>query len=211
MLASDLQYPQSRSPISYSKVLLVEGRDAFEFFKAMLRHLGLLSEIEIRNFGGVGELADYLDTLRITSGFSGITSLGIVRDAETDADSAFRSVCNALTKSGYGVPSQPTMVADGSPGVSVFILPDCVNPGMIENLCLQAVVGDPACLCVEQYFQCLQEQGVDLPRNMPKARLYTFLASRPGPGLRLGQAAHRGYWQWDSPVFDSLKDFLRAL
>ncbi len=211
MLAGDLQHPGSRSPISYSKVLLVEGRDAFEFFKAMLRHLGLLSEIEIRNFGGVDELADYLDALMITPGFSGVTSLGIVRDAETDADSAFRSVCSALMKSGYRVPSQPTTVVDGSPNVSVFILPDCVNPGMIENLCLQAVADDPAWLCVEQYFQCLQAQGVDLPGNIPKARLYTFLASRPRPGLRLGQAAHRGYWQWDSLVFDPLKDFLNAL
>lgn len=46
MLPDDLQYPQSKSPITYPKVLLVEGRSAFEFFKALLRHLDLLTEIE---------------------------------------------------------------------------------------------------------------------------------------------------------------------
>lgn len=211
MLATDLQRPQSRSPITYSKVLLVEGRDAFEFSKALLRHLGLLSEIEIRNFGGLADLADYLEALKVTPGFLGAVSLGILRDAEANLDSAFQSVCSALKRSGYSVPGQPMAIAEGSPRVSVFILPDCANPGMLEDLCLQAVANDPTLACVEQYLRCLQEQGVGLPNNVPKARLHAFLASRPVPDLQLGEAAHRGYWLWDSPVFDYLKGFLRAL
>ncbi|MGH7451084.1 MAG: hypothetical protein ACRENG_07060 [bacterium] len=47
MVANGLQLPQSKAPIAYSKVLVVEGQDAFQFFKALLRHLNLLAEIEI--------------------------------------------------------------------------------------------------------------------------------------------------------------------
>lgn len=59
MLPDGLQHPQSQQPITFEKVLLVEGMDAFQFFKALLRHLNLLSEIEIRNFGGIDQL-DYM-------------------------------------------------------------------------------------------------------------------------------------------------------
>lgn len=46
MLPAGLQHPGSRHPIAYSKLLLVEGQDAFQFFKALLRHLNLLNEEE---------------------------------------------------------------------------------------------------------------------------------------------------------------------
>ena len=211
MLPADLQSPGSRSPITYSKVLIVEGRDAFEFFKALLRNLNLLAEIEIRNAGGVDQFSDYLRTLMAASGFSRVISLGIVRDAEEDADAAFQSVCTALRQVGMSEPQRPMAVADGKPRISVFILPDCENRGMLETLCVQAVRDDPAYQCVEQYFQCLQQQGVVLPYNMSKARLHTFLSSRPEAGLLLGQAAHRNYLPGDNPAFDHIRQFLQEL
>jgi len=211
MLPADLQSPQSRSPITYLKVLVVEGHDVFQFFKALLRHLNLLIEIEIRNFGGVDDLAEYLGTLRITSGFVDVTSLGIVRDAETDAAQAFQAVCGSLGQVNLGVPRQPMAVAEGRPKVSVFILPDCANPGSVETLCLQAVSSDPAVQCIEEYFQCLQRQGLAWPNNMAKAQVHAFLSSRSRPSLLLGQAAHEGYWPWDGPAFDQLKQFLWAM
>lgn len=211
MLPAGLQLPQSQSSITYSKVLVVEGHDAFQFFKALLRHLGLLDKIEIRNSGGVGDIPTYLETLVDTPGFDRVISLGIVRDAEDNAGSAFQSVCSGLKQAKLSAPQRVTEIADGTPKVSVFILPDCVNPGMLEMLCLQAVNADPAIFCVEQYFQCLQRQGVTLPGNISKAQVHTFLSSRAKPNLLLGQAAHEGYWPWDNPAFDSVKQFLTSL
>src|SRR4030043_116708 len=144
--ADDLQFPASRSPIVYSKLLLVEGRDAFQFFKALLGHLNLLSKIEIRNFGGVSDWATYLDTLKIISGYHSVTSIGIVRDAELNAPLAFGAICHGLKQGGIGVPRQPKTLNRGKPRIAVFILPDCVNPGMLETLCLRAISSDPALL-----------------------------------------------------------------
>ncbi len=212
MLPMGLQLPQSQSPITYPKLLVVEGQDAFQFFKALLRHMRLLDQIEIRNFGGVRDIRTYLRTLVETPGFiQVVTSLGVVRDAETQAESAFKSVCDALKETRLSVPQGPMAIADGSPKVSVYLLPDCTNPGMLETLCLQSVSNDPAMFCIEEYFQCLQRQGLPLPDHMPKARVHTFLSSRKAPNLLLGQAAHEGYWPWDSSVFDQVKQFLQAL
>lgn len=208
MLPDGLGAPHSRAPITYEKVLAVEGHDAFQFFKALLRQLSLLTDIEIRNFGGVDDLSDFLNLLIITPGFDRVTSLGIVRDAETNADSAFQSVRGKLAMAALSVPEHPVSIADGNPKVSVFILPDCENPGMLETLCLRAVSDDMGMACVEEYFNCTKSQGLALPSNMPKAQVQAFLASKPRPGLLLGQAAHEGYWPWDHPALDKIKQFL---
>ena len=203
--------PSTISRITRQKLLVVEGRDASEFFEALLRHLNLATEIEVRDFGGVSELRRYLRTLVLTPGFTNVVSLGIIRDAEADATSAFQSVCNSLSQSGLSVPRLPMVIVESKPRVTVFILPDCESPGMLEKLCLQTVSNDTAMPCVEQYFQCLQQRRRTLPTNLPKAQLHTFLASRPKSNLRLGEAAHAGYWPWEDPAFDKLKEFLCAL
>ncbi len=76
--------------------LLVEGNDQRNFFEAFIDHLSL-ENIQIQNFGGVRELRDFLDGLVSATGFRQIVqSLGIVRDAETSAGSAFQSVQSSL-------------------------------------------------------------------------------------------------------------------
>ncbi len=88
---------------------------------------------------------------------------------------------------------------------------------MLEDLCLAAVTKDPstrsAMHCVDDYFKCLGEQaGISHKINaLPKARIHAFLASRPDPELRLGEAAQRGYFPLDSPVFKPVIDYLTQL
>jgi hypothetical protein len=206
-----LQKPHARSPITYAKVLLVEGMTPFQFFKALLKHINLLDVIEIRNFGGVTDFTVFLETLIATPGFDKVESLGIVRDAEDNANSAFASVCASLGRAGLDVPASSLSITTGKPRVSVFILPDCVAPGMIETLCMHAVSGDPSIPCISQYFECIARELTEMPSPIDKAQVQAFLASRVRPGLQLGEAAHAGYVPWDDVAFDKLKQFLRAL
>lgn len=210
MLPQGLQISQSPLPITYQKVLLVEGNDAFQFFKALLRHLNLLYKIEIRNFGGVNDL-DFLETLKITSGFEKVISLAIIRDAEKSSVSAFNSVCGALKHAGLDAPFEPMVSTGGSPKISVFILPDCINEGALETLCLRLVENDPAMPCVDQFFACIQNNGLTLPGNLQKATIHVFLSSRKRPNLLLGQAAQAGYWPWKHAALDQLKNFLNNI
>jgi hypothetical protein len=211
MLPLGLQEPQSPQPITYFKLLIVEGRTPFEFFKALLRHLNLLDQVEVRNMGGNDDLGDFIELIQVTPGFDRVTSLGVVRDAEGDVASAFAAVRNCLSRVGLPKPESLNTVAIGHPAVSVFILPDCVAPGMLETLCWQSVNDDPAVQCVNDYFECLEAQGVSLPVNRAKASVHAFLSSRSRPDLLVGQAAHVGYWPWDNPVFGPLKSFLQNL
>ena len=50
-----------------------------------------------------------------------------------------------------------------------------------------------------------------MPNNLSKARVQAFLSSRIEPGKRLGEAAEAGYWPFNNPVFNPIKDFLSII
>jgi hypothetical protein len=205
------RFPKQPEPISRPKLLVVEGQDDRRFLQALLRYLTLESDFDVQELEGVGNLGERLSALHGISGFAQVQSLGVIRDADRDAQSAFQSLCSGLRNARLSVPAQPLSVTGASPQVAVFIWPDCQNPGTLETLCLSSVNSNPAMVCVEQYFECLSQKMDVLPRPADKARLHTFLASREKPGLRIGEAAERGYWDWDHPAYDPIKQFLRAL
>jgi hypothetical protein len=202
--------PQPKE-ITYAKQLLVEGRDAVAFFGALLKHLDL-SEFQIQNFGGINELRPFLKALRNEPDFWGkVSSLGVIRDAENDPYGAFQSVRDSLLAANLPAPDETIIRTEAAPQVSVLILPDAVTPGMLESLYLAAVEHDPAIQCVDEYFNCLNRQMAVSPSNLTKARLHAFLSSRPKPDLLVGEAASAGYFPWNHPVFEQVKQFLRAL
>jgi hypothetical protein len=192
------------------KVLVVEGREEELFFGAFINHL-LLQNIQILPIGGKEQLRRNLRALMLSPRFSEVISMGIVRDADADPLAAFQSVRDALQALGLPAPPQPLVPVGDRPRIIVMILPEEGASGMVEDVCLMAVVQDPAMLCVEQYFQCLQERGLSLPYNASKAKVQVFLASRLEAGRRLGEAAQMGYWPWKDQAFEKVRDFLQQI
>ncbi len=204
--------PVPPTPLSLAKVLLVEGATPLHFFEALLRKLGIADQIESRNFSSLSNLRPTLLSLVATSEFQRlVTSVGVVRDAETDAGVASQSVNDALIAAGLTPARTPPIKT------SVFILPDNANPGMIETLCMQAVASEPtladACGCVQDFFACLGRHNIPVPADITFAKHHAqaFLATRPQVQLFPGLAAYRKYWPWDNAVFSALKQFLQAL
>ncbi|MEK7833487.1 MAG: DUF3226 domain-containing protein, partial [Acidobacteriota bacterium] len=72
----------SRS-ITTNAQLLVEGRTPEIFFREMVEYLGLADRIQVRDFGSISDLTDYLKDFTQKADFiETVTSLGIIRDAE---------------------------------------------------------------------------------------------------------------------------------
>jgi hypothetical protein len=202
--------PDVPQRLSQPKLLIGEGREDVLFFTAFLKHLHL-NDVQIADYGGKYQLRSYLRALLLRPDFTQLVSLGIVRDADTDATSAFQSVSGALHDLGLPVPDIPGQVAGVTVRVGVWIMPDGQGPGMLEDLCLAAVQNDLAMPCVDDYFMCLFHNSQNQPNNLAKARVHAWLASRIEPDLRLGEAAAKGYWPWDSAAFEPIKTFLQAL
>jgi len=190
-------------------VLVVEGKEEEFFFDALIKHLGL-QNIQVVEVSGKTNFRARLKALSLVFK-ERVVSLGVVRDANANPNAAFQSVQDALKAANLPAPEHPLLPVGERPRVAVLILPEVGIPGMLEDLCLRAVVRDPAMLCVEQYFGCLQQEELPLPDNVSKAKVQVFLASRRQAGLRLGEAAQAGYWPWEAKAFEQVKDFLQQI
>jgi hypothetical protein len=205
------------------KLLIVEGRDDQLFFEAAFRdHLGL-TDIEVMPIGGKTLLTRNLEILVNDPDFPSVPSLAVVRDADSpigvpsaagstvsEATKAFESICYTLRHVKLPCPAGHAQFTVGPPRVGIFIVPNGVDDGMLETLCLMSVASLPEFPCVDSYFQCLQGHGA-VPNSLHKARAHAWLASRPEPDRRVGEAAQAGYWSWDSDAFRDLWAFIGSL
>ena len=184
--------------------------------KAILTRLDP-SDIEIRDFGGNEELPDFLSDFinavqNAPGARSNLEAIGIVRDAESNSVDAFQYVRKAISKLKLTPPDCPMQIVGENPRIGVLILPPNKDNGMLEDICLDAVQADPATPCVEEYIECLKE---NLPEwqdgNRRKATVQAFLASRPEPGMKLGEGAKLGYWNWSHEAYRPIEQFIREL
>ena len=206
------------------KLLLVEGPDDRRFFGAMCEHFGI-ADIAVSSYNGKPNLGNDLSERVRSPEFQTVSSLGIVRDADESSQSAFDSVTGSLRRANLPTPGGPgiPLVQDGL-RVAVLILPPGAEQGELENLCLSSIEGTPDLQCVGSYFDCLSKVEPSISANhIAKARLHSYLAigpvhtthegviTRRRPGLRLGEAAEAGVWDWSAGDFQQVKDFLHSL
>ena len=191
--------------------LLVEGKDCVNFFEAVVKDMAL-QRVQIHNFGGVNELRGFLPAFVKAPGFLSVRRIGIVRDAEENADSAFQSVQSSLTNAGLPVPDVPTAMArDGGLAVGVFILPGGGEPGMLETLLCRTFARTPLAQCIDSFFECAGAAGAPAPIRPEKARASAWVSTRPKPHVSVGVAAKEGYWDLRDPSLTGVRRFIETL
>ncbi len=121
-------------------------------------------------------------------------------------------MCDSLKAVKIEPPQNIGVVEQKALTVGVFILPDCQNEGMLETLCLQSVNDQSVTLaCMDGYFDCLEKNGVTPPKNIAKARIWTFLATQNLSDPQVGRAAQAKIFPWNSDAFKPLREFIAAL
>ncbi len=193
-----------------TKLLIVEGQDEKGFFTALIEHLSL-DDIQVMPIGGKTQLRDSLEALSLAPNFNKVITLGITRDADDNPSGAFQSVSDAISNANLRPPSKQLFIANGKPRTVIMILPKPDIAGMLEDVCLDSVASTPEMDCITEHLDCIKEKTGNLPDNLSKAKICTLLATKPKPGLRLGEAAQKGYWQWDNAAFEQIKQFLKLL
>ncbi len=197
-------------------LLIVEGIEDAVFFSALVHHLER-TPIQIAYAGSKEKIRPFIiSTLLNSNNFSRLRRLGIVRDADKSATNTLRSLRGALADANLPAPSQPWEVAqEGQLSVSLAIMPDGSSQGNLEDLCLSSIGGSPESKCVDEYVGCRVSAGAHISDNgMAKSKVYTYLAvgkNDAKPGLRLGEAAEAGVWDWGAPEFQKVVDFITNL
>ena len=179
--------PGFRLATSGSSLLLVEGNDDLRFFRAFLNHLGR-PDIHVHQVGGKSNFAPFLAALPNLPNFDQLQHLGIARDTDTSPQSTFQSLRDALAHANLPAPHRAyePINADGLT-VSVATIPDDQTKGELEDLCLRSIEGNPELRCVDEYLDCIQDNGPTHP-ELSKAKLYAYLASGTDPRRRIGRS-----------------------
>ena len=204
--------PAQLATIYKPRLLIGEGEDEANFFRAFLKHHGI-TDIQVEQYGGKTKLNVYIRELRRRPGHHSLKALGVTRDTDTDCAGAFSSVAAALRAGGYPVPAAAGQHARTQQlNVGVFLMPDNARPGMLEDLCLSSVAPiDPAYPCLQQFFDCVQKGAGRQPGNVAKAMVHAWLATQAEPDCSLGVSALKHYWPFTHAAFQPLAAFIQAL
>lgn len=193
------------------KFVFCEGGDDLAVLTGVAGSIGL-ADLRIEPFLGKDKLRSFLKDVQTRPEFSRnmVTAVGIVRDADNDGNAAFQSVRDALIANGFKPPDRSGGFATNGIKTGVLIVGPNGGQGMVEDLCLNSVSNQSEFPCVDDYFRCIA-QKCERKDFSSKARIRVWMASHVDYELYVGVAAQKGYWPWDSPVFDSMKEFLRQL
>jgi hypothetical protein len=152
--------------------------------------------------------------------------MGIVVDADTDIAACWQALRDRLQnaeilqeKRYYSVPASPPptgwISSDAHyPRVGVWLMPDNINPGMLEDFAQAMITEDDPLLAkaIETISEIEQEK---LNRHSeverPKVIIHTWLAWQKESGRPLGQAIAHGYLQHDAPIALAFVTWLRRL
>lgn len=205
--------------ITKKRILLVEGKDEENFFCALLQKLQI-SDVQIRSVGGKEKFKEAYPSFVKQSGFTKVHTIGFVRDAEDGrAEDAFKSICDIIKKfsPSFPVPEKPGEIKEyNSYKTGVYIMPDCNNPGMLENLCIESVKDTELYNAADEYV-CRAEslyEGTESGNkkfNKPKAVVQTYLAGTVPIRNNIGLAALQQVWNFSDSAFDGIKKFIQEL
>jgi Protein of unknown function (DUF3226) len=193
------------------KFVFCEGGDDLAVISGVAVSLGL-ADLQIEKFLGKNKLRQFLKDLQTRPEFAAnmVQAIGIVRDADQDGDAAFQCVRDALSANGFNAPEENGGFAENGIKTGVLIVGPKGGKGMVEDLCLDSVCHHPEFSCMEDYFQCITQKSGRKDFSS-KARVRVWMASQVDFELYVGKAAEKGYWPWEDPVFDTMKEFLRRL
>ena len=220
-----------RIPEGKSRLMLVEGKEDQEFFIKLATHLDVIDgwPLHIEQLHGKGNFSEYLLALTRHPRFGKVTAIGIARDADFGTNS-FQSVrdtilsANEVSPRQLPVPQHPMELVEGTPNLTVLVLPSSEREGMIEDLVMDVFADDPVTTCVDAYFNCLRENKIGVSQwKLPKARLRAFVTGKnvsdeatgdDSDKLYLSDVFRMSWWQdsfWERPAFEEAKAFLNQL
>lgn len=203
-------------------LILCEGADAHRFLIWFLdfckKNDSRFNTFRVYDFGGNNDLKRYLRLMTQWDDFKSIvTSLCVIRDAETDASAACQSIHDAFTGAGLAAPATPCSPASDAGAkhsgirTGFLLFPSCcatLQNGTLEDLCLRILAKEDAEGVLSDADKALEPYEESLPR-LHKNRLHAYFSLTDAfVGDKIGEAAQKQAFRYDGPEIASLKSFL---
>jgi hypothetical protein len=181
-----------------TKQLIVEGEQDKRVIPYLMEANGIIWEkdkhpVDIENYGGDGFINRYRISARLKA--AGLTHLGLMVDADEDADARWRSIRNACLPSIPNIPEQipetGLIISTNDIKFGIWIMPDNLMRGMLETFLAYMVPDESEPLwkyAQEVVAEAKNRGALFIDPHIDKARIYTWLAWQAPPGQQLHDA-----------------------
>jgi hypothetical protein len=200
----------------FPRKLLVEGNDDQRVIWALCQQFHIKESFDVIDCEGYEKLKEQIPQ-RLKQ--SGIKTLGIIVDADTDINARWQSIKNSITECQFEIPDQlpeKGLICQNADGIriGVWTMPDNKTDGMLEDFIAFLVpekdqllpIADNVLLEMEQ-----QHLNKYSSYHKAKARIHTWLAWQEEPGTPLGQSITKKYLSTDKETCLRLINWLNGL
>lgn len=204
----------------YPQTLLVEGKTDMHVVLALCEHYKVPQNFDVRDCDGTSNLMEILK-LTLTNP-SYLKTIGIILDADNDLTARLDQIRNILNPHGYKIPkalSAKGLVCTSSdviyPKLGLWLMPDNVNLGMIEDFALSMTPNDDLLMAeAEAELQRIEQSGINQYQRAhhSKAKIHTYLAWQNNPGNPIGTSITKRVLNPDYPMAENfVKNWLIPL
>jgi len=173
--------------------------------------------------GGIQQL---LESIPIRVNEPGIEAIGIVVDADISAAARWQLLRDRLQNAAIlrekvyaSFPASPPPNGwisneDHSPKVGVWLMPNNIDPGVLEDFARAMITeDDPLLTKAIKTVEEIEQQGLNRYTEVerPKVIIHTWLAWQEESGRPLGQAVAHGYLRHDAPPAVAFITWLQRL
>jgi hypothetical protein len=186
----------------FKKKLLVEGNDDQHVVWALCQKFELEENFDIIDCNSISNLILQIP-VRIKE--SGVETIGVIIDADTDLTARWNSLATLLKKQDYIIPtflpeegliiSQP-----GKPKIGIWVMPDNKIAGMLEDFISFLIPADDKLKSIAvDTLNSIETEEVNKYSliHKSKALIHTWLAWQENPGTPMGLAITKRYLTTD--------------
>ena len=196
--------------IKKNHLILCEGADELWFFTWWLNSKDLRGEkffseeIQVMDFGGIGELESFVAALKMIEKFDDVKSMLIIRDAEKDENKAINDIKRALKKNELPVSDNVGQWSGEELKTAYLLLPSLDNhpcPGTLEDLCVEILDDKDNCKqvmkSVEEFMTDLEDSELRSFSHKHKSKIHTYFSvTDKYVSAKIGEAAKWGAFDW---------------
>lgn len=194
--------------IQEEKVILTEGDDDKNFITKFLE-FETIDGVQVISLGGQTKIRLTLPLFFTRGDFDIIRKLAIIRDADNNSESKFKSTVDHIRNNNLIPPNSINSFSNEDPNVGIYIIAKPgYNYGMLEDLCLETVKDTEAMKCVEIFFECINKLP-NGPENPSKSKCQAYRAALPISYPSVGVAALNRIWSFEHNALDDLRVFLQ--
>ena len=178
----------------FPQKLLVEGKTDQHIVLALCAHYNVTENFNVKDCDGISKLLPVLSTMLTNP--SNVKAIGVIVDADNDMKARLEQIRSIVKPYGYDIPDElqhSGLICSASdsdyPKLGLWLMPDNVHLGMVEDFALSLTSADDALLMeAEDELQRIEESGNNLYPLLhhSKAKIHTYLAWQEEPGCPIG-------------------------